>query len=242
MWYHILNCFDICKKRIGMMNKMIKLVIFDLDGTLINSVYDLADAVNGSLIELGYPVHEVDKYYYFVGNGTVKLSERALPEEHRNSEEVMRLHALFAEKYEKCCLNKTRPYNGINKVVSELKNVLDIKCAVASNKTDSFAKHIVNNLFQDNKFDAVIGKRDGVAAKPDPQIIYDIINIFNFDKSEVIFIGDSDVDVITAHNGNIPCIGCEWGFRGKAELEKAGADYLAENPYDILKIIHRLNI
>ena len=93
-------------KRIGMMNKMIKLVIFDLDGTLINSIYDLADAVNESLITMGYPIHSVDKYYHFVGNGTVKLSERALPKDHRSETEIKKLHALFSEKYENAVLIK----------------------------------------------------------------------------------------------------------------------------------------
>ena len=223
-----------------MIENMIKLVIFDLDGTLINSVNDLADAVNDSLAEMGYPVHEVDKYYHFVGNGTVKLSERALPIDHRNQDEIIKLHTLFAEKYQKYCLNKTKPYDGIIDAVHKLKNEFEIKCAVASNKTDSFAKYIVNNLFQNDDFDAVIGKLDGIPAKPDPQIIFNIINRFDIDKSQVIFVGDSDVDVITAHNGNIPCIGCEWGFRGKEELEKAGADYIAKKPEDILKIVRNL--
>ncbi len=227
-------------KRIGMMNKMIKLVIFDLDGTLINSIYDLADAVNDSLIKMGYPVHNVDKYYHFVGNGTVKLSERALPEEHRSETEIKKLHALFSEKYQKCCLNKTRPYDGILDVIYKLKTELGVKCAVASNKTDSFAKYIVNNLFKHDFFDAVIGKRDNVPAKPDPQIIYNIVNKFEVRTSEVIVVGDSDVDVLTAHNGNICCIGCEWGFRGKEELQNAGADFLAEKPKDIFDIIYNL--
>ena len=115
-------------KRIGMMNKMIKLVIFDLDGTLINSIYDLADAVNESLITMGYPIHSVDKYYHFVGNGTVKLSERALPKDHRSETEIKKLHALFSEKYEKCCLNKTKPYDGISDVIYKLKTELGVKC------------------------------------------------------------------------------------------------------------------
>lgn len=220
---------------------MIKLIIFDLDGTLINSIYDLADAVNDSLTEMGYPIHDVSKYYHFVGNGTVKLSERALPEEHRNEAEIMKLHSLFAEKYEKCCLNKTKPYEGISSVLRVIKDKYGILCAVASNKTDSFVKYIVDNLFESDTFDAVIGKREGVPAKPDPQIIYDIINMFDVDKSEVIVVGDSDVDVITAHNGSLPCIGCEWGFRGREELVKAGADHLAKTPQDILTIIESCN-
>lgn len=220
---------------------MIKLIIFDLDGTLINSVYDLADAVNSSLSEMEYPTHDTDKYYHFVGNGTVKLCERALPEKYRTEATITELHSLFAQKYEKCCLNKTIPYNGITETIRRLKRECAVKCAVASNKTDHFVNHIVETLFDKGTFDAIAGKRENVPTKPDPQIIYNIISQFNIDKSEVIIAGDSDVDVITAHNGGVPCIGCEWGFRGKEELVNAGADYLAHKPEDIFEIISRIN-
>lgn len=218
---------------------MKKLIIFDLDGTLVNSIYDLADAVNDSLTELGYPTHELDKFYHFVGNGTVKLSERALPENHRSENDILKLHKMFSERYQKCCLNKTRPYDGIKDALKTLKN-FGIKCAVASNKPDNFVKYIVDNLFESDTFDIIVGKREGVPPKPDPQIISDILRQLNIDKQDTVFAGDSDVDVITAHNGNIPCIGCVWGFRGEQELINAGADYLAAAPLNIPEIVKNI--
>lgn len=212
------------------------LVIFDLDGTLINSIYDLADAVNDSLLEFGYPAHEVSEYYYFVGNGTLKLCERALPENARSQEEISRLHSAFAEKYDKCCVNKTKAYDGIMQTLDELKK-LGVKCAVASNKTDEFVKYIISSLFSEGVFDAVVGKLEGVPAKPDPQILNNIIKSFGYDPDECVMVGDSDIDVITAHNCGIKCIGCEWGFRGAEELISAKADYIAHIPQDILSFL-----
>ena len=194
---------------------MYKLVIFDLDGTLINSIYDLADAVNDSLTELGYPIHCTDKFYRFVGNGTLKLSERALPESERN---------------------KTKAYDGITELISDLKSN-GIKCAVASNKPDIFSKYIVNNIFGEKTFDLIMGKCDNVPAKPAPDIVCNILKTLNLNKDEAIFAGDSDVDVITAHNSGLKCIGCVWGFRGEDELKNAGADFLAYKPSDIYEIL-----
>lgn len=215
---------------------MKSLVIFDLDGTLINSIYDLADAVNGALSDLGYPVHDVEKYYHFVGNGTMKLCERALPQNRRCSEEIIRLHSLFAERYEKCCIDKTRPYDGIVPTLQKLR-AMGVKCAVASNKTDRFVKFIVKALFGENTFDYIQGKTEKVPAKPDPEILDTIIRYFGFDKSECIMTGDSDVDVITAKRCGIESVGCVWGFRGEEELCTAGADHIAYYPEDILKYI-----
>lgn len=210
------------------------LVIFDLDGTLINSIYDLADAVNNSLKEFGYPIHDVSEYYYFVGNGTVKLCERALPEDKRSEDEIMRLHTAFAEKYNNCCTNKTIIYDGILPLLESLK-ANGIKCAVASNKTDKFVNFIVSEMFPKGAFDLVAGKKDSVPTKPDPQIIYNIMDSFGADRSECIMVGDSDVDVITAHNSGIESIGCSWGFRGEEELVSAGVDHLVHKPQEILQ-------
>ena len=216
---------------------MKRLIIFDLDGTLINSIFDLADAVNDSLSELGYPTHDTDKYYKFVGNGSVKLIERALPEHHRSAEDIAQLHTLFSVKYQSCCLNKTAPYNGITNVLGKLK-ASGIKLAVASNKPDKFTKFIIDNIFGAETFDCILGKRDGFPTKPDPQIIYDILKATGItDRNEALVVGDSDVDVLTAHNAGIECIGCDWGFRGEQELKEAGTDYLAFEPNDIIDIV-----
>lgn len=218
---------------------MIKLAIFDLDGTLINSIYDLADAVNASLAELGYPTHDIDKYYHFVGDGVLKLAQRALPQGHKTENDIEELHSMFSQKYQQCCLNKTKPYDNVPDTLKALKS-MGVKCAVASNKPHEFTKYIVSNVFPESTFDCVFGKRDNVPTKPDPQIIFDIVNKLDLNIEDAVFIGDSDVDVITAHNAGIKCIGCAWGFRGETELINAGADKLAYKPFDILKIIEEL--
>lgn len=215
---------------------MIKLVIFDLDGTLVNSIYDLADSVNFVLKENGYKTHDTDKYYYFVGNGTRKLCERAIPEDRRNDAEIDRIHELFLKRYAKNYLNKTVLYDGIKETVNTLiKN--GVKCAVASNKTDSFTKRIIEYFFGKDTFCCVLGKRDGFLTKPDPRIVYEILEKSNTDKQNAIFVGDSNVDIKTARNSGIRSVGCLWGFRTYEELDEAGADYIIDEPACLLKIL-----
>lgn len=215
---------------------MIKLVIFDLDGTLVNSVDDLADSVNNVLIRHNCPVHAVSEYYRFVGDGTVKLIERAIPEAMRTEGIIKSLHSEFADEYEKNCLVKTKPYDGIEEMLSSLEKS-GIMTAVASNKTDVFAREIVRSLFKSHDFSAVQGKLDGVPKKPDPTIVHMIMDRLGVNKSEAVYVGDSDVDVYTGHNSGLSVCGCLWGFRGKAELSSAGADFLLEKPSDLLDII-----
>jgi phosphoglycolate phosphatase len=212
---------------------MTDLYIFDLDGTLVNSVFDLADSVNKVLDSHGYPTHDTEKYKYFVGNGTVKLIERALPEGERTEENIMSLHSEFSEVYRKNALNKTRPYDGIKELLKELKRK-GVRLAVASNKPDEFTKEIVFTLLGKDTFDCVRGKLDGIPAKPEPDILYGIMNKLGNNSNNTFMIGDSDVDVITAHNAGLKCIGCTWGFRGRAELENAGADFVCDTPEEIL--------
>ena len=121
---------------------MVKYIIFDLDGTLVNSIYDLADSVNSVLLQNGYKTHPLESFYYFVGNGTLKLVERALPEDKRTDEEIERVHEQFAEHYSKNYLNKTVPYEGVRNLLDELNN-LGVEYAVASNKTDIFTREII---------------------------------------------------------------------------------------------------
>lgn len=216
---------------------MIRLAIFDLDGTLVDSIYDLADAVNKALADGGYPIHPYESYKSFVGNGAKKLIERALPAG-TPSKEQERIHAEFSKEYNNRCLNKTRPYDGIPELIDTLK-ANGIKCAVASNKPDGFSQQIVDALFGD-RFDLVRGKLDGVSTKPAPDIIYSITEDLECSAEESVMIGDSDVDVHTAHNADIPCIGCTWGYRGREELEKAGADMIAHSPHEIAEFIKTL--
>ncbi|MCD8095598.1 MAG: HAD-IA family hydrolase [Ruminococcus sp.] len=218
---------------------MIKLAIFDLDGTLADTVEDLADAVNLALEQGGFEKRSVDEIRRFVGNGTKKLIERALPNGALQSEQE-KIHKEFSSLYEQNCLNKTKLYDGINEVLKELKSG-GIMCAVASNKPDAFSKRIVYSLFEREDFELVLGKADGRKAKPAPDIVFEILSRLDVEKSEAVIIGDSGVDTKTAKAAELLSIGCEWGFRGREELVRSGADFIAEKPKDIVGIIAALN-
>lgn len=212
-----------------------RLAVFDLDGTLVNSINDLAAACEYVLAANGYPSNPPESYKKFVGNGTLKLIERALPAG-TDEDEIKRVHAQFSERYRAHCLDLTKPYEGIAETLTALKNA-GVACAVASNKPDEFANQIVTQLFGGGIFEIVRGKREGVPAKPSPDIINSIIDQSGVSPEQTVIIGDSDVDVMTAQNSSADCIGCVWGFRGEDELRRAGAKFLAHDPQQIADLI-----
>ena len=220
-------------------DNMKKLYIFDLDGTLVNSLYDLGESVNTVLARHGWAVHDMEKYRYFVGNGTLKLIERALPDGEKTAERIAEIHEEFAAEYEANLVKHTAPYDGIKELAEELKK-RGALLAVASNKPDRFSKEIVETLFGKGFFDKVYGKREGVPTKPDPQIMLDIMKELGVKAEDCIHSGDSNVDVATAHNAGVKCIGCTWGFRTEEELLEAGADYIANSAEDILALTEAL--
>lgn len=215
---------------------MYKAIIFDLDGTLIDSLEDLADAVNYGLEKMGYTPHPVEAYKRMIGNGAVKLCERALRGYTDFSGETEKLHTFFSEYYNSHSTDKTAPYEGIADLLSELSNNR-ILMAVASNKPDEFTKSIISGIFRDVPFAAVYGKRENRDTKPAPDIIFDILHDLNLSKEDVILAGDSDVDILTASNAGIKSIGCTWGYRTKEELTAAGADFIVNSPEEILEFI-----
>ncbi len=215
---------------------MYKAVIFDLDGTLIDSLEDLADAVNYGLEKMGYSAHPVEKFRKFVGNGAVKLCQRALAGFTGDPSETDVLHRYFSEYYDIHCADKTAPYEGIRELVNKLSES-GIMLAVASNKPDSFTSALVKGIFGDGVFRVVYGKRENRETKPAPDIIYDILGELGLSKNEVILAGDSDVDIMTAQNAGISSVGCTWGFRTREELTEAGADYIADTADDIARIV-----
>lgn len=218
---------------------MIKLAIFDLDGTLINSIADLADGINLGLKKYGYPTHPYEKFNYFVGDGVRNLIIRALPEDKRDEDNIRKIDEVFSEYYGKNYANKTKIYDRIDILLEKIKKS-GIRLAVASNKPDEFTKAIIRDIFKDKTFDIVRGNISGVPHKPEPQIIYSILSEINIDKKEAVIIGDTNIDINTGKNAGIHTIGCLWGFRDRAELEKAGAEVIVADPleiYDALKIM-----
>ena len=215
------------------------LIIFDLDGTLINTIDDLGQACNHALSVCGYPTHKIEDYPRLVGNGINKLIERALPEGHRNEATVLRLREYFVPYYDAHNCDLTRPYEGIPTLLQALKaqgNTL----AVASNKYQAATEKIVAQLFPDT-FDVVLGERDGVARKPHPQIVYDIL-LDRSDKSETLYIGDSLVDAETAQAAGVKLILCTWGFCTEEQLMTANPDYMVHHPAEILPIIEQIDV
>ncbi|MDR0207090.1 MAG: HAD family hydrolase [Bacteroidales bacterium] len=221
---------------------MIKLVIFDLDGTLLNTINDIAECTNFVLQKHGFPIYEVEAYKNFVGNGVVVLLERVLPKD--ISETVFNtILQDFMHHYEIHKEDKTIPYEGMVETLEEMQKG-GILLAVATNKPHDLLPALMQRFFPSIKWAAVFGGRKDIPVKPNPQIVYDILNTINsrvvacrVSTNEILFVGDTAVDMETAKNADIAKIGALWGFRTKEELENAGADYIIENPLELLRII-----
>lgn len=211
---------------------MKKLVIFDLDGTLLNTIADLALSTNYALNKLGYPMHEVEAYNFMVGNGINKLFERALPEAEKTEENVLRVRKEFVPFYDMHNADESRPYPGIPELLSRLQDA-GIQVAVASNKYQAATQKLIAHYFPTIKFTAVFGQRDGVNVKPDPTIVFDILKIANIEKNDVLYVGDSGVDMQTAANAGVTACGVTWGFRPRAELEEFNPAYIVDSVKEI---------
>ncbi len=218
---------------------MIKAVLFDLDGTLVNSLEDLADSTNYALKKYGFPIHETEKYKYFVGDGMQKLIERVLPENSRDNDTKAKVFESFWNYYAKHYLDKTVAYEGIHNVIETLKNK-GILVAAVSNKADQMAKIVINKIFGD-VFDFVTGKREGYPTKPDPKLTLEVIKELGVTPKECVFVGDSGMDMLAAKNSGCIAFGVLWGFRKADELRLNGADYLFENPNEITFKIEVMN-
>ncbi len=215
---------------------MIKLVIFDLDGTLLDTVYDLAHSCNYALELHHYPTHTAEAYRFFVGNGMNKLVERALPESDRNPATIAKVKRDFLLYYANHSTEYTRPYPGITKLLETLHNE-GIKLAVASNKIDSATKYLIKRFFPHIEFSTVLGQREDFPIKPDPAIVYEIMKNADVDKAETLYVGDSGVDVDTALNAGVPLASVLWGFRPKEELQMKGANMFVVKAEEILGLL-----
>ncbi len=211
----------------------IKAVIFDLDGTLLDSLEDLAEAINHALKEYGYPEHSAGEVKEMVGHGLGYLVSAAAPG--CTEEEALEMKSLFIEYYNKNSQKRTKPYDGIVPLLSRLK-ADGMKLAVVTNKPDVLLGNILSPIFGDI-FDAVTGQIDGMPTKPDPTLTLTLIGKMGLKPCECAFVGDSDTDMQTAAGAGALPIGAAWGYRSRDILAGAGAKYIADTPADVDKIL-----
>ncbi|MCM1349447.1 MAG: HAD family hydrolase [Firmicutes bacterium] len=215
------------------------LVIFDLDGTLLNTIADLAAAANHALEKAGFPTHSPEAYPFFVGNGVRKLLERVLPEDARTEENIAILMEHFRSYYDTHLADLTRPYPGIEELLVKLREN-DVEIAVASNKYQSAVERLIHHFFPSVHWAAIEGQKEGVPVKPDPSIVFSILSKCPTPKAKVVYIGDSGVDMDTAKRAGVTSVGVTWGFRPVHELTEHFADFIAHKPERILEIVLEL--
>ena len=206
-------------------------IIFDLDGTLLNTIDDLGYACNYALEQTGYATHPIADYPRMVGNGINNLIRRALPLDQQTEENILRVRAYFVPYYNEHNCDYTRPYEGITELLAALK-AQGHKLAVASNKYQAATEKIVNHFFP-GIFDVILGEREGIERKPNPQIVYDILSSLNANRS-TLYIGDSLVDRDTATNANVPFVACSWGFVSRVTLIENGVGRIIDKSQDLL--------
>ncbi len=213
-----------------------QLVIFDLDGTLLNTIADLAASANYALEKLGYPRRSETQCRAFVGNGVTKLLERALPDGAKTPENVALMRAVFQAHYDAHNADATFAYPGMADLLAALAQK-GIKLAVASNKYQSATEKLVRLYFPQVEFCAVLGARENVPVKPDPQIVRDILQAAGVAKENVLYVGDSDVDMQTAQNAQVKACAVTWGFRTREQLLPYAPAAWADKATDILNAL-----
>ncbi len=212
------------------------IIIFDLDGTLLNTIDDLGYACNYALEKTGHPTFPIEAYPAKVGNGINNLIRRALPESERTEENILRVREFFVPYYNEHNCDYTHPYTGVPEVLAALKAQGHL-LAVASNKYQAATEKIVNHFFP-GIFDVILGEREGIERKPNPQIVRDILKRLRVtgDGLRVLYLGDSLVDYETAKNANVPFVACSWGFVSRERLVTAEIATIVDTPKDILKL------
>ncbi len=214
---------------------MIKAVLFDLDGTIADTLEDLAFGANYVLEQNGYDTHKTERYKIFVGNGIAKLIERILPESDRNQDNIQNFKKQFIEYYGAHYCDRTKLYDGVADMLEQIK-AKDIKIAIVTNKAQPMADAVVNKLLGTG-FCKVYGQRDDMPTKPDPTLTHLAMKELGVQPCECLFVGDSDVDIITAKNSGAYPVGVLWGFRSQEELKAAGAKTTISHPAQLLKLL-----
>lgn len=214
-----------------------KIVVFDLDGTLVNSLTDLANAVNKGLEKVGLPIHNVDAYKNFIGNGREMLVRRAMGKASENQELFNIVHSTFDAEYKVHCNDNTASYEGCEELLKKL-NEAKIKIGILSNKPDEFVSDILNKIYPEIKFDMAWGKKKDMPEKPDKTSLLKMLELAGFSTEDCLYIGDSNVDVFTAQNAQVDMLGVEWGFRDKEELLEAGAPVVVDTAEKIWEYVN----
>ncbi|MBE6789210.1 MAG: HAD family hydrolase [Ruminococcaceae bacterium] len=214
---------------------MLKLCIFDMDGTVVDTISSISYFANRALNLYGLPSIDKERYKILVGNGARVLVERMIAEVNGNAEQLEKVYKEYNTTYDNDFLYLTEAYEGVIEMLSALKE-MGVKTAILSNKPDVTAGKVSKALFKEGLIDVCYGARDGIALKPDPAGVYDILEEMGAKKEECLYIGDTATDIKTAKNASLTSIGVLWGFRSRAELEGAGADFIIEHPSEIVKI------
>ena len=217
---------------------MKKLVIFDLDGTLLNTIDDLGAAANYALEQCGFPTHQISSYPFFVGNGVKRLLERVLPEDARTEALAKQMRAHFMQYYDNHNVDKTVPYPGIVELLEQLAS-RGVKMAGASNKYQSAVEKLIAHYFPMVEWVAVEGQKEDVPVKPDPSIVFEILLKNPTPKADVLYVGDSGVDMETARRACVESVGVTWGFRPVKELQDFYADNIVNVASEILSIVDK---
>lgn len=210
-------------------------IIFDLDGTLVNSLEDISDAMNVVLTSLNHPTHTYDTYQYFIGSGLRNLVSKALPASHNGEDQIEICFDCMINEYRKICTLKTKPYEGIVELLDNLASK-EIKLAVFSNKADELTKKIAAEIFPDY-FENAVGLSTEALKKPNPFEALEISKSWNLKPEEILFVGDSDIDMQTATNANMFAVGVSWGYRTEKELIASGAKTVINIPLELLAIL-----
>ena len=218
--------------------RMIKLCIFDMDGTLVNTIDTIAHFGNSALKKFGLDPIPTDDYKLMVGNGSDILVERMLKKLGADENLKKSVHPYYVDIYDNDFMYLTDLYDGIKDMLKELKK-RGIKTAVLSNKDDATAKKVADKLFDEGTIDLCLGARPGIALKPDPEAVFEIMEHFGSKKDECLYIGDTATDIKTAKNAGLYSIGVLWGFRDREELETAGADVIISDPIEIVEHIKK---
>ena len=209
---------------------MTKLAIFDLDGTLLNTVEDLGNATNYALAQCGFPTHQIDEYYQMVGRGIYNMFRAALPSEYASEDNVQKMASYFLPYYDAHKCDFTRPYDGILEMLRKITE-RGVRLAVASNKYQDGTEKLVKHFFGEYDFVKILGQREGQPIKPDPAIVDQVLaEVPSVTKVETVYVGDSNVDMQTGSNAAVRTIGVSWGFRGRDELAAYSPSAIVDTP------------